>query len=108
VNSPLTVDGTAHSKWNRPVHPGKTRANGLACRLCKRLTTVKCIQCDHSFCDDGSGAGSALRFCWTENEDQKTLWIILHNLPIQIAEYSEKQRSASIVTLKKYLLENEA
>jgi hypothetical protein len=73
MHSPLTVDSTAHSKWKRPVLPEKKRANRLACRLCKRLTTVRCIQCDHSFCDDGSGAGDALRFCWTNHKDQKTL-----------------------------------
>jgi hypothetical protein len=74
VYSPLTVDSSAaHSKWKSPVLPGKSRANRLACRLCKRLTTVRCIQCDHSFCDDGSGAGDALRFCWTKHKDQKTL-----------------------------------
>jgi hypothetical protein len=112
VHSPLTVDSTAHSKWKSPVLPEKTRANRLACRLCKSLTTVRCIQCDHSFSEDGSGAGDALRFCWTKHKDQKTLWIIVCNLPIHIARCSEKQRSASfkssIILLKKHLLENEA
>ncbi len=73
VNSPLTADSTAHSKWKRPVLPGKDRAKRLTCRLCKRLTSLKCIQCDHSFCDDGSGAGSTLRFCWTKHKDQQVI-----------------------------------
>jgi hypothetical protein len=89
VNSPFTVDSTAHSKWKSPLLPEKTRAKRLACPPCMRLTTVKYIQCDHSFCDDGSGAGSALCFCWTKHKDQKVLWIIICNLPICIAEHSE-------------------
>jgi hypothetical protein len=71
--SPLTVDSATHSKWKSPVLPGTTRAKRLACRVCKRLTTLKCIQCDHSFCDDGSGAGSNLRFCWTKHKEPKTI-----------------------------------
>ena len=67
--SPLTVDSAGHSKWKSPVLPGTTRAKRLACRLCKRLTTMKCIQCDHSYCDDGAGSGSNLRFCWTIHKD---------------------------------------
>jgi hypothetical protein len=69
--SPLTVDSVGHSKWKSPVLPGTTRAKRLACRVCKRLTTMKCIQCDHSFCDDGSGSGGTLRFCWTKHKDQQ-------------------------------------
>ena len=73
VNSPLTLDSATHSKWKTVVLPGKTRAKRLACRLCKRLTTMKCIQCDHSLCDDASGAGTTLRFCWTKHKQQQTL-----------------------------------
>jgi hypothetical protein len=68
VLSPLSKDSVTHSKWKSPVLPGEDRAKRRHCRLCKRLTTMKCIQCNKSFCDDESGAGSSsLRFCWTKH-----------------------------------------
>jgi hypothetical protein len=69
--SPLTVESVGHSKWKTPVLPGNTRAKRLACRICKKLTSLKCIQCDHSFCDDGSGTGGKLRFCWSNHQDRR-------------------------------------
>jgi hypothetical protein len=67
--SPLTAESATHSKWKTPVLPGKDRAARLACHMCKKLTALKCIQCNHSHCDDGSGTGGNLCFCWTKHQD---------------------------------------
>jgi hypothetical protein len=68
--SPLTVESATHSKWKTPVLPGKDRAARLACDMCKKLTTLKCVQCNHSFCEDGSGTVGNLRFCWTKHQNR--------------------------------------
>jgi hypothetical protein len=73
--SPLTVESATHSKWKTPVLPGKDRAARLACDTCKKLTALKRVQCNHSFCDDGSGTGGNLCFCWTKHQNlHLTLW----------------------------------